>query len=176
MGETPVQVYAKGVARNRFLIRPRVRRMPARMKFALSLGYLTLLSSAALGESTSAVINTFGLIGIWSADCAKGPTQGAGRIIFASPTFGAPTMTNMVLLENIVEWKTKFEIQSANLITDEKLKITTVFTETTGAPSFVDQRTINRKPQELVFLKIGTKIQPITLNGERGEILEKCLN
>jgi len=116
----------------------------------------------ASAESTSGAMQAFGLVGTWSEDCAA---QGAARLAHAYPVFGNPTITITANNSKDGSGTLEVEIKSASKVTDEKLKLITVFTAKDGVR--------NPNPSETsatVYEKIGTKMR------SGGMLLEKCLN
>ena len=70
----------------------------------------------ARAESTSQALETFGLTGTWSQDCA-----GDKRTIIVTSFWGSPIAT--LTSGNNDALKSVFEIKSATRVTDEKIKI-----------------------------------------------------
>jgi len=74
----------------------------------------TTADAAAAG----AAISAFGLVGTWSADCSKDVSDGPGRVTFALPASGAPTIVS----ENRL-LRTHLTILSAERIGDNQLHL-----------------------------------------------------
>jgi hypothetical protein len=132
---------------------------------------VTLMSSAS-SESIGEIIKSFGFDGAWSLDCA----QEGERLIVATPVLDAPTIT-LVSSADGKKFIIKYELTSARMITDRRLKIESRVTEFE-----VDGKT--RIPENLpgmnvVYEKYGSKIRIVASNPLLGLLavpqFEKCL-
>src|ERR1700743_310900 len=121
---------------------------------------------AFAAESTGEAIKAFGLLGSWSIDCSKAPTQtcvpqvgcGARTIYELSPS-GPPKMRNLV--GTLVPGQgMSFEtiVESAERIGDDKIKLVSV---QQGVPGQFSKVMWLRRPGErweTVLLKVGEEI------------------
>lgn len=62
---------------------------------ALAVAFLSSIKLAE-AENSADVLNEFGLLGTWSADCAPGPTETDDRVIYKSSSFGNPRVAHVV--------------------------------------------------------------------------------
>ena len=121
----------------------------------------------ALGaDSAGEAITSFGLLGSWSVDCSKPPTQtcvpnvgcGARTTYEISPT-GAPIIHNVVGSFFPGQGPSRIEVtvESAERIGDDKIKLVSV---QQGMPGQFSKVVWIRQPGErweTVLLKVGTK-------------------
>ena len=120
---------------------------------------------AFAAESTGEAIKAFGLLGSWSIDCSKAPTQtcvpqvgcGARTIYELSPS-GPPKMRNLV--GTLVPGQgMSFEtiVESAERIGDDKIKLVSVQQDVPGQFSKVMWLRQPGERWETVLLKVGEK-------------------
>lgn len=126
---------------------------------------LHLMHQSAFAESISDAITKFGLVGIWSADCAsRGDAQIAGtRSIYEIPMIGSPTQSlmaawpieggnvKMVLIE-------KSEIKEAVRVTESKIRMGEIIIYQN--PSVMGASRIGIKT-EAVLERLGNKIRDV---------------
>jgi len=137
---------------------------------------------ALAAESAADAIKAFGLIGIWSIDCSRDPIAtcdpraGCGsRTTYEITPSGAAMIKNVV--GTIVPGVGKtFEtrIESATLIGDDKIKMTSIML---GVPGETNKLAWLRQPGErweTVLLKVGGKYRGVSNQTEDGrKILAK---
>jgi hypothetical protein len=87
---------------------------------------LCAMVSPAFPESATEAVKTFGLIGTWSADCAR--DREVIRMTFASPLPGFVTRTEVAVLGPKTSQRvvTEYEITSASRVTEDRIKLTSV--------------------------------------------------
>jgi hypothetical protein len=134
---------------------------------------VVLLGSTELAfaaESSSQALETFGIIGTWSTDCAS---PGIARLIFTSSMFGGQRMTEQFDQQypNAPSKRIVYQhdIKSAVRITEEKMSITSVAVTINGNAISVSSPLI--QPKTLLFEKVRNKL---VLNNQM--VLEKCFN
>jgi hypothetical protein len=109
-------------------------------------------------NTTKQTLESFGLIGTWSYDCA-----GKGRATFTAPSFGAPMGTS---INGDDSTKTLVEIKSATKLTDDKLKIVTL---TIKVPEADKKNEITRQEGEVwqaVYERLGKKMRVLDIERE----------
>jgi hypothetical protein len=125
---------------------------------------LVLLSVGAAAQSTSSVMKAFGIIGAWSMDCSVDVTKVCtdlracpSRLIFNAPFFGKPTEEGITPpFMNLPRRTTQFEFDSAERVTNDKIKLTYKFSTTMPiAGRFVYTSPMNGETWEVVWLKVG---------------------
>jgi hypothetical protein len=131
----------------------------------LLLGLLAVASPAA-AETSAAAMRAFGLIGTWSVDCATDMTQPCVDIdrCFPRLTFTVPLRGNPVreVLSPTAEAGKVFrgaaEIESAALIADDKIRITTTDSVRPVGPDTPTSRTSD-ETWETVYRKSGDTLR-----------------
>jgi hypothetical protein len=151
------------------------------------------MCTPASAETIRGTLNDFGLTGAWSWDCGKDlEKEAANRILYAAPLVGGATLTSINRFANNHITFSKFEIESAVRVTDEKLRLAI-------SPTEVKVDGVD-KPREGIlgsrFLvtieKVGSKIRTLDYrspdgkfvtvedgrlqNGTSTPLTEKCLN
>ncbi|MBR0778670.1 hypothetical protein JQ625_27900 [Bradyrhizobium diazoefficiens] len=154
---------------------------------------LGLMCTPASADTIRGALNDFGLIGSWSPDCGKDvEKEAASRFIYAVPLVDAATLTAKNRFANNRTTFSKFEIESATRLTDQKIRLAI-------NPVEVKVDSVD-KPREGIFgsrfivtlEKVGSKIRTIEYRSPDGEfvtvedgqfkngtstpLLEKCLN
>jgi|SRR5581483_9121475 len=134
---------------------------------------ILLVSGAARGESASDALKSFGLIGTWSPDCAKDPTKEPGmRVTYRVPLVGPPTETVVWHAPNIIAEEVKWEVKSAVRITEDKLRVTSIFLEGKQIGPPYMKRVQITQPSDTLIIRTGKNLQ----FGDPANIYEKCLN
>ena len=130
------------------------------------------LASPASTESIGETIKSFGFVGVWSLDC----TQEAERLIVSAPLLDTPIIT-LVSSADHKKIVIKYELTSARMITDRKLKV-----ESRVKEAEVDGKrseSENIPGMNVVYEKYGSKIRIISSNPLLGLFavpqFEKCL-
>jgi hypothetical protein len=82
-------------------------------------GRLQAAPSAVASKTAGAAITAFGLVGTWSSDCSKSASNGPGRVTFAIPASGAPTIDSEIRV-----LRTHFIVLSAERVGDNQLHLT----------------------------------------------------
>jgi hypothetical protein len=136
--------------------------VPKRRGF-LAAALLLIFSAAPLvpsaaAESTGDAMSAFGLIGTWSADCAKGPLSGVVRLTYSLPLIGSPKIIATVGFPAVGVTTSEFEIRSAVRVTEEKIKYTSVRVSSSNANTKLTTE-IDDRPRETVLMKNGGKIR-----------------
>jgi hypothetical protein len=111
-------------------------------------------------NTTKQTLETFGLVGTWSFDCA-----GKARTTVSVPPFRAPTI---ISTNGGDETKTEADIRLATLVTQDKLKIV-IFT--TRVPDVNKNDPAARQQGELwvdVYERFGKKLRVIDIEREDG--------
>jgi hypothetical protein len=149
--------------------------------FVLALMVTGFGMGQAIGaESAGEAIASFGLVGSWSIDCSKTPTQTCvpnvgcgGRTIYEVSPTGSPTIRNLVgtlvpgqgmSIETIIE--------SAERIDDDRIKIISV---QQGLPGQFSKVLWIRQPGErweTVLMKVGTKYRWLSHQRQDGAKIE----
>jgi hypothetical protein len=150
------------------------------LRLGMGVGLLVacVSSGQAVGEESAAeAIRAFGLVGIWSINCAREPIatcsreQGCGaRTVYEAPPSGPPMIWNVVGTLTPGAGKV-FEttIESAVRIADDKLKIITI---QQGVPGETFKVAWFRQPGErweIVLLKLGDKYRIFSAWSEDGK-------
>jgi hypothetical protein len=140
-----------------------------------------LITGQAIGEENAAnAIRTFGLIGSWSIDCTKTPTQtcvpnvGCGaRTIYEVSSTGSPTITNLVgTLVPGQSMSIETVVESAERIGDDGIRIVSV---QQGVPGQFSKVTWIRQPGErweTVLMKVGPKYRWLSHQRQDGTKIE----
>lgn len=131
---------------------------------------------SAGAENVGATLKEFGLLGVWSTNCAKDPSREVGdRSTYAAPIFGPVTITIVKHLQNHVVFRTIMEIKTAIRITNDKLKyeyiITSSKAEVPNAPER-DALGVNAGMMFTnVFERLGPKVRLFKSRSNDGKIL-----
>ena len=140
-----------------------------------------MISSPTLGASAKSVIESFGVAGTWSNDCAiaaRAGTREVVRLTFATPFFGAATMTLAQFGKN-GEIQFTWRIESATQVTEDKLTMVAVIADQKArAPDGKEAKIeiFDSKPLEVApLIKIGNKLQTRLPQSAGPITLEKCL-
>ena len=117
-----------------------------------------LVSSSAVAESAKEAMQTFGMVGTWSLNCATSPF----RVVYAFPVSGPPTLTSVF---NGQETAIS-EVQEAVRATEEKIKVTYFIKSTPqGTPVWGP---LTGEIWEAVYEKIGNKFRPLSVKEKVG--------
>jgi hypothetical protein len=117
-----------------------------------------LASSSAVAESAKEAMQTFGMIGTWSLNCATS----SFRVVYGFPMSGPPTLTMFL---NGQETAIS-EVQDAVTATEAKIKITYLIKSAPqGTPSWGP---LTGEIWEAVYEKIGNKFRPLSVTEREG--------
>jgi hypothetical protein len=119
-----------------------------------------------------ATLKQYGIVGTWSADCARSVLQGVDRITFDLSVFGNPTMTELTSGGSVIITRI-YDVQTAESITEDKLRLTVALRKFIGTagPISIPSGDDRAKPMQLLFEKIGQKVR-----FNAAFLFEKCLN
>ena len=131
----------------------------------LGMGQANAAESADNSVSSLDAISSFGLIGSWSIDCSKPPTQTCvpnvgcgGRTIYEVSSTGSPQIRNLAgTITPGQSLNIETSIESAERVGDDKIKIVSV---QQGVPGQFSKVVWLRQPGErweTVLLKVGPK-------------------
>lgn len=141
---------------------------------------MLVMSLPAWGESASDAVKSFGLAGTWSAHCEMDPAKGCertgpgtlscpSRLVFEVPFSGSPKRTLITATRNGPPQKVVTGLNSALLITEDKIRLTWIFEgQFPAAPAAFPQ---NGELWEQVFAKEGAKMKTLELERADGKKL-----
>ncbi len=113
------------------------------------------VATPAWGESAGEAIKAFGLIGLWSVDCAR---EDVVKDTYALSPSGAPTMTSVSRRTGQVVTTVR-EIRSAVRVGDDKIKYMMAITKVTRQPDDRKPDAIDSTPEELLVQRFGSSIR-----------------
>jgi hypothetical protein len=141
-------------------------------------------SATCFAESTSAAMESFGLLGTWSPDCSKELTQPceidnstsvpvcAKRVTYTAPFFGTPQATIVIATARAGETRTIIrKILDARRVSEMKLQYTYLIE---GVSSSVPAQLRDAVPEdgeifELTFEKQGNKLKTWSFQRQDGK-------
>jgi hypothetical protein len=138
-------------------------------KMRLSIALVVFLPGVAFSEDAGDVLRSFGLLGTWSSDCSKDASDAGGpiRTTYTASPVGSPTKHTIVRVRDTIV-NEEHEIQSADLVTEDKLKFTTVKTKLSFSSDKEVHAPANPPPYLSIVQKFGSRIRTMDLRSSDG--------